>query len=606
MAAEVQRNLQAGGGLYINKWWTGVVTQRSPLFVPISAMGLQIVSRLDAMWDGGLNWELSSTQTPVRRPGYGRYSSAQFSSSDYPLNWYSYKNLAGTIVPLVDTPTHVWSFTTGALTSVLAKSGTGQMSFETVGDPVYMCDGNDSDTKKDINGTVTKWGIVKPANAPTLAFVAGSLTILTGYQYVYVYKNSSTGHISTASAASVNTGAQTSKNVQVTVVASADGQVDAIDIYRTNDGGTVYFFLASVANANGTYTDSTPDSGLNNLLIAPLQGNDPPPSGISLTVFHEGRMWVASGRNVYWGNGPEVTNGVKEECFSIANIFPFPGNVTAMVSTSIGLIVFTAANAYIIKGFDLSTFQRSLWQKNFGVSAQNSVDQDGDTIFIYTTRGQLFQIDTGLDEIGFSIRAKLQAFTPANVYIALHRSGDDEGLFVGNGSTDVWRYSFTTQSWSPVAQPVGGIRAIKSIELTTANWTLMAGRTSGSGYILSRTPGTFLDDGSTYTGNFVVGALIIAPPGKTGHVDSVLVEAMNVGTYPTVSVRLNEISGAFVALPNPVNDPPKLLPSSTLTMKRHYLKAAQVPLAQDIRFMFVQFSFAAENTKNEVLGLGLG
>lgn len=598
------RNLEAGG-LYINRWMSGLVTQRSALFTPLSAMGLQVIARQDAFYDG-LNWEISPVMTPVRRAGYGKYSTAAFGASDYPLQFFSFKNLSGTIQTLVDCPSQLKSFTTSAQATVFSKSGTAQGSFTSVGNTLYYCDGTDADQKKWDGTTVSKWGIAKPVTAPTLGFVAGSLSPTSGFKYCYVYRNSSTGHVSTASPRSASTGPQTSKNITVGYTTSADAQVDKIWIFRTADGGSIFYFLAEIANTGSSYTDSTADSGLNTDIVAPLTGNDPPPTGMSLALFHQGRIWGASGNKVYFGSGPDVTVGVPEESWFLPNVFQFPGKVTCLASTSVGLIVFTTADAFIITGSSLADFQHGLWQKNFGVASQNSVAQDGDTLFIFTSRGQLFQISGGLEEIGQPIRAKLQAFTPGNVYLALHRSGEDEGLFVSDGSGNVYRYSIAFSCWNPVAQPASGtLGAIASIETTTSVWTLMSGRTTGSGNILARTPGTFLDDGTAYTGYFTVGSLVVAPPRKTSRIESILIESMPVGTYPTVAVLLDEISGSFVTLPNPVPDPPKLAASTTVLMKRHDLKAAQTPLPQDIRHLQIKVSFIAENFKNEVIGLGI-
>ena len=62
--------------------------------------------------------------------------------------------------------------------------------------------------------------------------------------------------------------------------------MDTIEIYRNVDGGSLFYFLADVANPGAgswTYTDSTADSGLNTAIVAPVaHANDAPPSGISL------------------------------------------------------------------------------------------------------------------------------------------------------------------------------------------------------------------------------------------------------------------------------------------------------------------------------------
>jgi hypothetical protein len=437
---------------------------------------------------------------------------------------------------------------------------------------------------------------------------SGTLTVQSGYMYGYSFKNSTSGHVSTMSPMSADTNAMTDQQVTVGGSGSSDPQVDKIVIWRTDDGGSLFYYLTDIANASTwSYTDSTPDAGLNTDIVAPINGiNNPPPTGSSLCIFHMGRVWVASGNYVYYGAGGDTTTGVPEESFPPANNFEFYGNVTAMASTSIGLLVFTVDDIYLIAGTSLATFQRGVYQRNMGVASQNCIAQDGDGLFIFTTRGQLFQLGGGTTEIGFAIRAKLAAFNPANVYLALHRSGGDEGLFVSDGSTNVYRYSISFGAWCTVAQPVGGIKALASIEVATGNWQLMAGRASGSSYILHRDVTTYQDDGGTFTAYATVGALVTSPPGSTAKFGSVIVEAQAVGTYPTVNILANEVSAPFVVLPNPVPDPPGLPASTTFWMRRHYLRSAQTPIPEAFRFVFVKIAFVAENAANEITGLALG
>jgi len=319
-----------------------------------------------------------------------------------------------------------------------------------------------------------------------------------------------------------------------------------------------------------------------------------------------GRFWVASGNTLYFAAGPDCTNGVGQEAFPPANNFVLPGKITALASTTQGLIVWTSDNAYVVTGTDLATFTLIIWQTNFGVANQNCVTQDGDNLFILTTKGQLFNFAGSLNEIGYSIRGSLAAMTPANVYLALHRSGSDEGLFVSDGSTNVWRYSVAYQCWSPVAQPGMGAKCISSIETTTNDWTLLLGSNSGSSYIFNRNTASFVDNGSAFASWAIIGSLILAPPREVALVNSVLVEVETVGTYPTLSVLLNEISGSFTALPNPVPDPPQLVASSTIWMKRHDLKAASTPLPQHVRHMQVKVDFGNSDTvQNELLGIAI-
>jgi hypothetical protein len=611
MATLVKNISQTPEGLYLNRFWTGEVTNRSLLFSPISTMGLQIVGRKDTLCDG-LNGEISPQMTLVRRYGFSRYCSAGFGAADWPLTYASFKNTSGTIKTLVDTPTKIYSFTTSSQTAVFTKGTTAQTSFQKVGSMIYFCNGTDAE--KWDQTTATKWGIVGPVTAPTITPGAGSLSPKIGFTWLYVFKNSSTGHISSPSPVSAAPGPGTSREYGLSGSRSTDAQVDKIDIYRTVDGGTSYFYLATINNPpSGTwsFTDNNADSTLNTDIEAPSPlANNPPPSGISLVVFHIDRMFVAVDNLVYFAGGPDVTNGIPEECFPPANAMKFPGKVTAMASSSSGLAVFTSADAFVVTGSSTATFKPRPWQKNFGVQNQNCVAQDGDLLFVYTSNKQLFSLDntSGLAEVGDMVGDKLMSdFDPTLTYLALHRSGTDQGLWVSNGSTKLRRYSLKTQSWDTEHQVVGGAGAIASIEATAANYKLFTGRTTGSGFILARDTTTYQDDGVGYTWNVVFGSLVLAPPGQLAKVESVLAQVMPVGTYPTVSVLLNEISGKFVALPNPVSEPPRLSanPSTSLIQNRHYFKAAQVPLTNQIQHMQIKISFPAENVRSEILGIGI-
>lgn len=606
--ASIVKNLASSGGLYIDKWWTGEITNRSPLAVPLSAMGIQMVRRDDVLWDG-LNVEVSPQMTLARRYGFSRFCSTAFGSSDYPLGYYSFKNTSGTLKLLVDTPTKVYSFTTSAQSAVFTKGTTAQTNFQKVGSTVYFCNGTDAE--KWNQTTATKWGIIAPSTAPTFTLSGGSLSPRKGYTWVYVFKNSSTGHISTASPVSGSSGIQTSKEFNLSGARSTDPQCDKIDIYRTDDGGGDFFYVATIDNPpSGTwsYTDNNADSALNDNLLAPQDhANDPPPTGISLVCFHIDRMFVAVDNLVYFAGGPDTTNGIPEESFPPANVFKFPGKVTAMASTSSGLIVWTGADCFIVLGNSTVTFKPKPWQKNFGVQSQNCIAQDGDLVFVYTSNRQLFSISDTLQEVGFPVGDHLASdFDPTTTYLALHRNGTDQGLWMSNGSTKMRRYSLATSSWDTEHQVVNGAGAIASIETSNSVWKLFTGRTAGSGYILARDTTTYQDDGSSYSAFAVVGTMVLAPPGQLAKIEYILTEVMPVGTYPTISVLLNEISGTFVPLPNPVPDPPRLATSTSITMKRHHLKSAATPLAEQLRLLQVKITFATENARSELLGLGVG
>lgn len=566
-------------------------------------MGLQMISRLDSLIDG-LNMEISQIMTLVRRPAFPRFSSVAFGSSDYPLNFYSFQNTTGTLFNLVDTPTQVYSFSANTNAAILTKGGSGRGDFYRIGDNVYYCNG--TDTKFWNGSTWANWGITAPANAPTIANVGGSLSPQSGYTWGYCYVNTNTGQVSAMSPASTNSGCVTSQNFNVTYAASADPQVNAIWIFRIQDGGGVYYFLTSVANTSSTYADSTADSGLNTFIRAPLSPNNSPcPSGSSLITFFDGRPWVASKNIVYWAQGPQTTTGLGEQSFNTStNFFKLPINITGFAPTSNGLLIFTSDITWIVTGTG-GVYFINPWQKNFGIEQANAVTQDGDLIFVYTSRGQLFQIGNSLQEIGLNIRAKLAAFNPRSVSLAIHRSGTDEGLFVSDGASNVFRYSMTFTAWSPVAQPVQGAGVLASIETSTANWTLLMGGTTGAKYIWGRNTASWTDDGGTYSCYATVGNLIIGGPGSKNIVEFIALDSAKTGTYPTVGILTNEISGSFTNLPNPVPDPPQLPANKSYNSFRHWLKAGNPTVAQQIESMQIKVSFIAENVASEIFTLGV-
>lgn len=587
---------------YITKWETGLYTQRSPLVSPTGAQGINVVHRTDALIDG-LNIELSSNNTLVRRPGFTKYCSAAFGAGDWTLKHFSFRNIAGTIKLMVDTPTKVYSFTTGAITAVYTKGAAAQTSFQTVANMVYMVNGTDA--KKWDGTTVSGIGIAAPVTGSTITPSAGTLSPTSGYRYVYCYKNSSTGHVGTASPISASTGVQTAKQFAVSYTASADTQVDKIDIFRTLDGGSTFYFLVEVTNATSSYTDSTTDANLTTSISAPVNhANDPIPSGASLLTFHMGRMFAGVNSYVYFAGGGDTLIGVPEEAWPSGNVFKFPGKVNAMASTTQGLIVWTDGDAYIIRGYDSTTFYSQKWLANFGTASQNCVAQDGDLVFVYTNQRQLWALGDSMDEIGFPIGDQLLSGFDATVTrLALHRSGSDAGLFIANGSTDIYRYNVAKNSWSTKAQPVGtgGVLAIDSIAITTSDYRLMMGRTVQSRFIMYRDLANWQDEATSYSGYATIGSLVLAPLGGLAMLSAVLLERVATGTDLTMSVMLNEISGSFTTLPNPVADPPTLVASTTIIAKRHYLKAAATPLPQKLRHLQVKITLPTENAKNEIL-----
>lgn len=470
---------------------------------------------------------------------------------------------------------------------------------------------------------VSDGGVVFDATAAALtAVVSGPVA----GQYIAGAAGTGTYTFSSANASAVlditytfSLVASTGVNIVVGGPHSADPQVDTVQIYRTLDGGSQYFLDTEIANpgtGSWTYTDSTADASLNSFISAPLAFvNNPPPAGASNVVWYGGRLWVVVGNTIYFSAGPDATNGSGQESFPPGNNYALVGDVNAWAATSQGLVIWTKDDAYVLTGTSSATYTTPiLWQSNWGVATQNSVTQDGDNIFIFTTRGQVYNFSAnGLSEIGIFLEDQFAAMTPSKVYIAVHRSGSDEGVFVSDGSANIYRYSQFNNAWDTVMQPVGGCSAIASMECADGVYRLMLGQATGAGPIVQRTLGTYTDNGTAYAAFATLGSILVAPPRQVAVIASVLLQLTGItgATYPTLSVMLNETAdigtapATFTILPNPVPDPPQLAVNVTNITKRHDLAAAQTPLPQHVQHMQIKIAFTAEAFGNEVRGIGI-
>ncbi len=277
----------------------------------------------------------------------------------------------------------------------------------------------------------------------------------------------------------------------------------------------------------------------------------------------------------------------------------------------------TGDNLYLILGTSASTFTTpQLWQANMGTASQNSVAIDGATDHLLTSRGQLFifQLSStpSMTEVGFDIGTHIASLNTASAYVAIHRSGYDEGLFVSDGVSTLMRYSVSMGVRCPMGTLTAGVNCIGSIEASTGDSRLMLGRPSGSsdqGYMLCRDTSTWDDDGVPYACSAIIGSLVVAPPRHTATVEAIVVQHAAVGSVCTVSVLMNEIAGPFIKLHNPVDDPVEYagtqLASTSLWQKRFALKSAAVPVRMHVQHMQLQVAFPAESVPNEVLGIGI-
>ena len=489
---------------------------------------------------------------------------------------------------------------------------------------------------QDADGTAGPWYFLSliPNN---LAISSATYTAQT-LQTTYALTTACPAGANNGFAGAVGTGgatiagfSHTGNNGTFDIVASTETSITC-----TNPNGVNETHAATVNSGTWSYTDtgavygyafdpSVPDGELDILVEAPIDDeNNPPPNTTNplttsvsgtfrLVTYYAGRLWGAVDNYVYFAGGPDVTYGNPSEAWPPANVFAYPGLVTGLLACPAGLLVFTSDAMYVIYGTSTLSFYSQLYQKNLGVASQNCVYLDGDVVYIFSNQGQMWSFTDTLTEIGYNVAPVLSAtFSPPSAYITLHRSGEDVGLFISDGSTNYMKYRPDQQSWSPVGQIVGGASCLSSIETSVGTYTLLAGPASGAGYILGRNLGSWTDNlTGTYPCWAVIGSLTVAPPGGTALIEYLTMQYMPAGTAPTISLLAQQIAtlagvGPWVALGAGVNDPPKLINNDpTVLQQRFYLKSAQQPMAQEMCHLMVKVAFPAENAKAEILTLGV-
>jgi hypothetical protein len=382
-------------------------------------------------------------------------------------------------------------------------------------------------------------------------------------------------------------------------------------------------FAVKTSRGIHKYFSGTTASG--NLLVsgqvieAPIAGeNTPPASGAKNLTYHLSRIFFSVGNTVYWTSGPDAPVGNGIEGVAPANTQVFPSLVTRIVPTTLGAIVFTVSDIYMIPGQGTSTspIQPAFpYLQGIGLLNYNALSVNGAIMGFYSSDKQFLILDpsSGVSESGFPIANKLDTsqWNGANVYVTWHAAGQDKAWFISDGSTGWYRLSLTPApeqglTWSPFATIVGGAKAVQSIETSPGVKTLLLGP-STSGPILKRSLTSWQDNTSNYTWSATVGSHVLAVPGQLAEVPFLTVESVAVGTSPSLSVVMDEavpfFTGAFAPLSNPTNDPPTLHPSASIYAQRFYMSETGQPAV--CRTMQYKIDLPAENAQNEILSVSI-
>jgi hypothetical protein len=488
------------------------------------------------------------------------------------------------------------------------------------------------------------------------------------------------GTVTTASPVTLIVGGNSGAQVLITGQGSLDPQFDTVIIFRSADGfGTSgpYLYLTSIAmparinsTTPGTWSiiDFMPDiaggptgtnglPGLNTAITAPIaDANDPPPGAFGSTQFvasasnpkvpkpgttligltyHQGRMWGFIGNTVFASGGPDTVVGNGFDAWPPQYEFPFNSIILRLEATPSALLVFTTTDVYLIGGGpDITTYYSQLLAPGVGTLSFNAVTMVLGLPYLFTSDRQFVSIDPsgGFTRIGHPIGDKLSQFDPANVYVTYHSFGDQEhAIFISDGATQWYRCDpnptpdsqLTGPVWSPRATIAGGFQAIASVVVSPGTRKLLIGPPA-AGFILARdsTYTSFVDNASPYPSTFTMGSIVLAHSGQMAELDFVEMDFMKVGSQPTVSVLLDELSATngatFEKISNSfVSDPPKLFgPTATpdtMWMNRYYFGQTtvdnggdQTPQTAWCKHLQIKVDFGSTDTvQNELLAFDI-
>lgn len=450
--------------------------------------------------------------------------------------------------------------------------------------------------------------------------VPGKITATSaqGFNYSIALVNTLDNTVSNIGPVSASTGPIV--NGQVTfapgaglIASTIDPQTDYVAIFRTADGFTTGLLIPGNGNTIYTiplttyltygYVDTTPDLGLDTQATAPAAfENTPPLPGAINLAYHLQRIWFSIGNTVFWTSGPDdpIGNGING--FGPNNFDKMPSLVKRLVPTTIGMLVFTVSDVYLIPDLNGTILPSVPYMPGVGLSSYNALDWNGPTIGFFTTDSQFLELSPGVgagvesmpiaDQLSLRNGTSGQNWFPANVYVASYTSGQDMGWFLADGTNGWYRLIRTPAPepagmiWSPFATlaNTGGCGAIKSVETSPGVHHLLVGPRGSGVHILNRDVlsstdgGTVTSTPATPETNYLGTAVnfdILAGSAVTGSAGAgSTITGGNIGIYPNNATSVT-------------NFPPSVLVSPGVF---HYADAAALQAQTDLTVAIVYYS----------------
>ena len=405
--------------------------------------------------------------------------------------------------------------------------------------------GDGTDMMKWDGTTKTNWGITAPAAAVTFSSGSGSLSPVVGYQWQIAWENSSTGHISSPSPASISSVAASSVKYTFTGNTTSDSQVDKVRLFRTVDGGSIYFELPESPISYATWTasgyeDNTPDppqtssTAVLTSAVSPLLNQNNRPTASRDPIWFANRIWTHTNDTVYYSDFEELVRGVEEEAFASINYRFFGKEIIAKRVAGTYLLIFTADVIYRIYGDSLATFRMDTLAEGKGALNPACVIAFNGLVAWLDTSNTVWVTD-GISivdiDLSFPIRPSISSVTHSSCALAYHNTGNQRWLIlmVGSGDSALYVYDLDTRQWMPPWM-LTGITAIYSGQTAAGTTQLFLGR-SQKPLVLGT---SYLDDGAAYTASLTTNLFDMVPfddPSAYGVLDHIALETGSTAAY---------------------------------------------------------------------------
>lgn len=260
-----------------------------------------------------------------------------------------------------------FSTTGGANTTIRSNQADVRWKSLTINDMAYRLNGSEFIQTDGTN--VYSVGITAPAAAPTVSFTSGgSGSLSSGVTVSYAYRNSTTGHVSTMSAASSASGASTTNlTLRVAVTASSQTGVDGIVLFITKDGGAIRYLYVDTSGDPVVSSNATGNIDISLANVDNLDTSTPetayngtsPQNAFFMFQGRNKRLYLLDFRGattrqqIQYNVSESCYYGIPWESWDSRNVINIPNKSDAArsgIATPIGDLILGERDAYLIRG----------------------------------------------------------------------------------------------------------------------------------------------------------------------------------------------------------------------------------------------------------------